>query len=79
MQPFEGDGLHVDAAKPPDASGPLTSTPRRMENASTRGDRLSSQTTRYGSHETIDLGASGTLVTLITVHLLKDSHVLFRH
>ncbi len=28
VQPFGGDGLHVDAAKTPDASGPLTSTPK---------------------------------------------------
>ncbi len=66
MQPFGGDGLYVDAAKTPDASAPLTSTPKRMENTSTIGGRLGSQTTRYGTHQAGDTEKSIKLVTLIT-------------
>ncbi len=36
MQPLGGDGLRVDAAKLPDASAPLTSTPNKREDISTR-------------------------------------------
>ncbi len=39
VQPFGGDGPHVDAATTPDASAPLTSTPKK-EVISTRPEPL---------------------------------------
>ncbi len=40
VQLLGGDGLHVDAAKLPDASAPLTSTPTRGKDSSTRSALL---------------------------------------
>ncbi len=57
VQPFGGDGPHVEGANTPDASAPLTSTPKRGDDRLTYG--LSSQTAGYGMHQTGDLGASG--------------------
>ncbi len=68
VQPFGGDGPHVDAATTFDASAPLTSTPKKTENASTRNAQLesasnglSSQGIGYGTNHASNLEAPGKL------------------
>ncbi len=47
VQPFGGDGPHVEAANTREASTPLTSTPKRRENTSP--EMLSSNPPQMGS------------------------------
>ncbi len=68
VQPFGGDGPHVEAARTPDASAPLTSTPKK-EVISTRNAKpaaamngRSSQGMGSGTQHAGDLGAPGKLV-----------------
>ncbi len=67
--PFGGDGPHVEAANTREASAPLTSTPKRTENASTRNAQLesasnglSSQGIGYGTNHASNLETPGKLV-----------------
>ncbi len=69
VQPFGGDGPHVEAANTREASAPLTSTPKRKENTSTRNAQpaatlngRSSKGIGYGRNHAIDLEAHGKLV-----------------
>ncbi len=69
VQPLGGDGPHVEAANTRDASAPLTSTPKRRENTSTRPvqpaaplNGRSSQGIGAGTQHAGDLGAPGKLV-----------------
>ncbi len=49
VQPLGGDGLCVGAATTPDASAPLTSTPNRREDMSTRSVLLPPKNARKQS------------------------------
>ncbi len=62
VQPLGGDGPHVDAAKPPDAPGPLTLT-QNKEDTSTRNVRPQSALNGLGSgtNHAGTLGSSGKL------------------
>ncbi len=67
VQPLGGDGLHFDAAKTPDAPGPLTWT-QNKEDTSTRNVRpqsalngLGSQNMGPGTNHAGPLGTSGKL------------------
>ncbi len=67
MQPFGGDGPHVEAANTRDASAPLTSTPK-MEVISTRSvqpasplNGRSSHGIGFGTEHSSALGARGKL------------------
>ncbi len=68
VQPFGGDGPHVDAATTPDASAPLTSTPKE-EHISTRSvqpatplNGRSSQGIRSGIPHDSASGTRGKLI-----------------
>ncbi len=69
VQPLGGDGPHVEAANTRDASAPLTSTPKKRENTSTRNAQfqpysngLSSQGIGYGINHISNLEMPGKLV-----------------
>ncbi len=73
VQPFGGDGPHVEAARTRDASAPLTSTPKRTENASTKNAQLesassglSSQGIGYGRNNASNFEAPGKLMITLT-------------
>ncbi len=73
VQPFGGDGPHVEATNTRDASAPLTSTPKKRENTSTRNAQLqsalngrSSKGIANGRNHAINLGAPGKLVKTLT-------------
>ncbi len=73
MQPLGGDGPHVEAANTREASAPLTSTPKKRENTSTRNAQIaaafngrSSEGIGYGRNHASNLGAPGTLVITLT-------------
>ncbi len=69
VQPFGGDGPHVEAANTREASATFTSTPKRRENTSTRNAKpaaalkgRSLQGIGSGTQHAGDLGAPGKLV-----------------
>ncbi len=73
VQPLGGDGPHVEAANTREATAPLTSTPKRRENTSTKNAQLQSALNGLGSHgighginHASALGAPGKLAITLT-------------